>query len=126
MSVQLSEAIIKLSEGQQPNLYSGSINSWTNRPKRPQMTSKVGQIIIPLANKTKTKEVGILLSKSTIKRILWIEKLTKAMGEKEKYGNVKKEIIIQSIPHYLSSMIETMLRQVWLPVDPGHECLLMM
>lgn len=54
------------------------------------------------------------------------EKLTKAMGEKEKYANVKKEIIIQSIPHYLSSMIETMLRQVWLPVDPGHECLLMM
>lgn len=43
MSVQLSEAIIRLSEGQQPNLYSGSINSWTNRPKRPQMTSKVGQ-----------------------------------------------------------------------------------
>lgn len=92
MSVQLSVAIIRLSEGQQPNLYSGSINSWPNRPKRPQMTSKVGQ----------------------------------KMGEKEKYGNVKKEIIIQSIPHYLSSMIETMLRQVWLPVDPGHECLLMM
>lgn len=90
MSVQLSEAIIRLSEGQQPNLYSGSINSWTNRPKRPQMTSKVGQRILPLAKKNKTKEVGILLSKSTIKRILWIDEA------RETYqGNGRKRKVCQ-------------------------------
>ncbi len=50
------------------------------------------------------------------------------MMGREKCGEGKERFMIQSIAHHLSNMVKLVLwhEHVWLPVELGHWCLLMM
>ena len=45
---------------------------------------------------------------------------------REEYEEGKEQLMIQSISHHLSNMAVLLHEHVWLPVELGHWCLLMM
>ncbi len=60
----------------------------------------------------------------SLNKTLWTGNL---MG-REKYGERKEQLTIQSTPHQVSNMVVAVLwhGHVWLPMERAHRCLLMM